>query len=316
MSSSHDEGSAPARPEISDQVVPDRRPHLWMAGALVILVGLVVLVVSRSGASSTAVRETGTPGQVLVLAIPAFLAGVLSFVSPCTLPLLPAYFAFTFQARRDRMVMMTIAFFLGLATSFVVLGATATAIGRLFLRALDVLTVVGGGAVIIFGLLSMVGRGFGSGGMRPVRTPTFLGSYLYGATFALGWTACVGPILAALLTLLAANGMAVLHGALLAFLYALGLGTPLILVAAFYQTFAASTWQGRILRGRGWTVTVGRWTLYLHSTNLVSGFLLMTMGVLLASGQLMTISRWGQQTALAQWILGIEDAIRSFFGVS
>lgn len=293
---------------------PLRWHQHWRRMGIILLAGLGLLGLYHLG-SAAAPPASATTGQFMVLAIPAFLAGVLSFVSPCTLPLLPAYFAFTFQARRDRIVVMTLAFFLGLATSFVIVGATATAVSRLLLRILDTLTVIGGIAVMGFGLLSLVGRGFSSGGVRPARTPTVLGSYLYGATFALGWTACVGPILAALLTLLATNGLAVLQGAFLAFLYALGLGTPLIIVAAFYQRFGGNSRLGRLLRGRGWEIALGRWTLYIHSTNLVSGVLLITMGALLASGQLMVISRWSQQTALAQWVLGMEDHLRSLFGL-
>ncbi|HEY1011374.1 MAG TPA: cytochrome c biogenesis CcdA family protein [Herpetosiphonaceae bacterium] len=274
-----------------------------------------VLLLQSLAPPPESLGAAGGFGQVLVLAIPAFLAGVLSFLSPCTLPLLPAYFAFTFQARRERIVLMTIAFFLGLATSLVALAATATALSRLLFRALPLLTVGGGLIVMGFGLLSLLGRGFGGSGHQHRRAPDVLGSYVYGATFALGWTACVGPILGALLTLLAAQGLAVLHGALLAFIYALGLGLPLILVASCYQRFGAHGGPGRLLRGRGWEVQLGRWRMYLHTTNILSGVLLIAMGALLASGQLMRISQWGQQTALAQWVLDAEEGIRTSFGL-
>src|SRR5215470_7788141 len=92
-------------------------------------------------------------GSVLVLAPAAFLAGVVSFLSPCTLPILPAYFAFTFQARREQVVLMTVAFFLGLATTMVVLGATATALSQLLFRDLTTITFVGGLIVIGFGVM-------------------------------------------------------------------------------------------------------------------------------------------------------------------
>ena len=255
----------------------------------------------------------GRRGSVLVLAPAAFLAGVVSFLSPCTLPILPAYFAFTFQARRERVVFMTVAFFLGLATTMVVVGASATALSQVLFRNMREITLVGGLIVIGFGIMSLLGKGFT--GVRLLDRPTasVAGSYLYGATFALGWTACVGPILGALLTLLATQGLAVLQGAVLAFIYALGLGTPLIVIAAFFSRLGSGSRFWRVVRGRGVEVDLGFTTLHLHTTSIASGILLILMGVLLATGQLTALSQWSQQTPLAQWATGLEQAIDRLF---
>ncbi len=272
---------------------------LLIGGAAGLVVAALAVLSLGGGEAQDSLSPTGG-GSVLVLALPAFLAGVLSFLSPCTLPILPAYFAFTFQARRERVVLMTIAFFLGLATTMVLLGASATALSQVLFRNLESITLVGGLVMIGFGVTSLLGKGFS--GMKMLDRPSASvgGSYLYGATFAFGWTACVGPILGALLTMLATQGIAVVQGAVLAFIYALGLGTPLIVIARFFHRLGSGSRFWRIVRGRGFEVNLGFATLYLHITSIASGVLLIAIGVLLATGQLWTISQWSRQTPLAQ----------------
>lgn len=288
--------------------------RLFIIGGLVAAILLIITVLSINSGSEMATVFTGG-ANLLVLAIPAFLAGVLSFLSPCTLPILPAYFAFTFQANRQSIVMMTVAFFLGLATTMTILGASATALSALVFSSRDALTFWGGLIVIAFGVMSLLGKGFAGPKMQERPVATVAGSYLYGATFALGWTACVGPILGALLTLLASQGIAILQGAVLAFIYAMGLGLPLILLAAFFSRLGTGSRFWKILRGRGFEVRVGPWTLYLHSTSIASGILLIIMGLLLATGQLTRITEWAQYNSFTQWWVGLESEINRLFGL-
>lgn len=280
--------------------------HLLLIGGVLVL----LLLVTIWGRGSIAAAGNG---NLLVLALPAFLSGLLSFLSPCTLPILPTYFAWTFGARRERVVRMTTAFFMGLATTMVVLGASASALSQLLSHYLRELTLVGGLVIIGFGMMSLLGKGFS--GVRRLDRPTanVAGSYLYGATFALGWTACVGPILGALLTMLAASGGTVLEGAILAFVYALGLGTPLIVSASILARHGRESRLWRVMRGRGFTIQAGRRTLFLHSTSIASGLLLIVTGLLLATGQLAVFSQWSVQTSLAQWLLGLEESIQRLF---
>jgi cytochrome c-type biogenesis protein len=299
----------PAPEVASEQPFPIRA--LLLGLGLALLVG-VVAILSFGDAGSDAVVPNGR-GSLLVLAPAAFLAGIFSFLSPCTLPILPAYFAFTFQARRDRVVLMTVAFFLGLATTMVAVGASATALSQVLFRNLTALTTVGGLIVIAFGVMSILGKGFTGAKLLDRPTASVAGSYVYGATFALGWTACVGPILGALLTLLATQGIAVLQGAVLAFIYALGLGMPLIVMATFFSRLGSGSRFWQLMRGRGFEVNLGFTTLYLHTTSVFSGLLLVFVGVLLASGQLTLLSQWSQQTRLGEWAVSIEQGIESLF---
>lgn len=302
---------ASSRPQVLSEARP-RRPAR-AAGVLVLLAALALVGLSQVRLAGPVAGTTPLgDASLLVLALLAFVSGMLSFLSPCCLPVLSAYFAVTFQARRERIVVMTIAFFLGLATTLVVLGASATALSQLLFQNLRVLTLIGGLLVIGFGVLSLLGKGFGGPRVLDRPTASVTGSYLYGATFALGWTACVGPILGALLTVLATQGIAVLQAAMLAFIYALGLGMPLLLTATFFSRLGNGSRVWRVLRGRGFTVALGRTTLHLHTTSVISGVLLIAMGVLLATGQLTALSQWSVQTPVTQWVLDLEDQIRAF----
>jgi cytochrome c-type biogenesis protein len=279
-----------------------------LGAALLILALLVALGGER-------VATTGSNRSLVILAPAAFLAGALSFLSPCTLPLLPAYFAFTFQARKSSVVLMTVAFFLGLATTLTVLGASATALSLFFLRNLDRITTIGGIAIIAFGVMSLLGKGFTGPQFDQRPSATAIGAYIYGATFALGWTACVGPILGAILTLLATQGVAIVQGALLAFVYALGLGLPLILIATFFSRLGSGTRFWKIIRGRGFSINIAGRSLHLHTTSVISGLLLIVMGYLLTSGQLTQITQFGASTDISLWVIEIEERLNALLGV-
>lgn len=228
--------------------------------ALGIVLAVVVMLLVGS-----LLPDSGSGGQpafgvqtqsFLVLAVLSFLGGVLSFVSPCTLPILPAYFAFAFQSGRKQIAANTMAFMLGLATMFSLLGAGASVIGRVLQENADLLLLLGGSAIVIFGVMSLLGKGFSgfaqeeSGGSR---SSTLGGSYVFGVTFAVGWTSCVGPILGIVLTLAATTG-SVLRGIMLLFIYTLGLGLPLVVVSTLFGRASRQSLFWRVLRGKGWRV--------------------------------------------------------------
>ena len=296
-----------------------RRGNLrrWLAlavGALAVLLVLGLLAPSGAGtALQPALGSGGDAGALLALALPAYLAGVFSLLSPCCLPILPAYFSFTFGAQRHRVVAMSLAFFLGLATTMVVLGASFTALGALIFPYRETVTSVGGIVIIGFGIMLLLGKGFTGLQLRDRPAATLAGTYLYGLTFSFGWTACVGPILGAVLTALATTGISVLSGAVLAFIYALGLATPLTLLATFFGRLGSGTRASRLLRGRGFSVRVASLTLHLHTTQLLSGAMLILVGLLLATGQLAWLTQQMASGSAARLALGVEQWLANLF---
>ena len=248
---------------------------------------------------------------ILVLTLLAFIAGVFSFLSPCTLPILPAYFAVTAQTDRARMGMMSLAFFFGLASLFVAMGASASALGQLLRNYMFQISQIGGGIVAIFGVMTLFGKGFSGASFQGKPASTFIGFFLFGATFALGWTPCVGPILSSIL-MLAASEKTVFQGMNLLFFYAVGLGLPLILVATLCGNLPKDGMFWTLLRGKGWDIPVGGKTFFLHTTNLFSGILLIALGVVLATGY-MTYVNSLIPIEIQLWFSKLEEGVLHWF---
>jgi cytochrome c-type biogenesis protein len=280
--------------------------------AVVVLLGGITLLIIGFNAGST---EQTLGAGMLALIPAAFLSGVLSFLSPCSLPILPAYFAYSFQSSKKNIVLMTLAFFAGLATTMTVLGASVTAVGRLLVRNITALSLIGGAVIILFGLLSVLGKGPVGVQFQDSPSRTVGGSYVYGATFAIGWTACIGPILGAILTLLATQGAGILQGAFLSFVYALGLGMPLILISTWFSRLGNGSPFWKFVRGKGVAVKVFGHELLFHTTTLVSGLLLIGMGLLLMTGTLNQLTQLGLESNLSAWVINIDEQIRVFFGL-
>ena len=226
----------------------------WLLLVSIFLIVLFLILGTFTQSSSNSQLAFGIQTQPFaVLAMLAFFAGLLSFVSPCTLPVLTAYFAFAFQSERQRIATNTLAFMLGLATTFSILGAVGFAVGRVLLQNQQLLLLVGGSIILIFGVMSLLGMGFGgikqAGGHQ--YSATVGGSYLFGLTFAVGWSSCVGPILGSVLTL-AAQTTSVWRGMMLLFIYTIGLGLPLLIVSTFFGRMSRQSLFWRALKGKGW----------------------------------------------------------------
>jgi cytochrome c-type biogenesis protein len=223
----------------------------------------------------------------------AFGAGILSFVSPCVLPVVPGYLSFVSgssveelskgasKARRWTIMADILAFVLGFSAVFVILGASATALGAFFLSKLSILSKIAGVLVIILGL-HMLGVFRLTALYREKRFHTeskrvgVLGSFLVGVAFAFGWSPCIGPILGGILAY-AGTRDTVGQGMLLLAVYSLGLGLPFIIAGLSMDAFFRLT---------------GRFKKHFRAIEVTSGVLLITVGVLIFTNQLALISGW------------------------
>ncbi len=181
--------------------------------------------------------------------VSAFLAGVLMFLAPCTLPLVPGYLAFLGGVAHDqdprahRWIVFSnaFAFTLGFTLLFVALGLASGAIGAALIAHRVILSRIGGAFVVLFGL-SMIGFfSFPALGINKVRLPKFItagsrrGSFFMGLLFALGWSPCLGPILGSILVIASTSGHT-LYGAYLLFVFAFGLAFPFLMLAAMLSS--------------------------------------------------------------------------------
>ncbi|CCQ90493.1 Cytochrome c biogenesis protein transmembrane region (modular protein) [Nitrospina gracilis 3/211] len=262
---------------------------------------------SASASNPFQPESTLPKANILLLSILSLLAGLFSFLSPCTLPILPAYFAVTAQTTRTRMTLNSFAFFCGLASLFILMGASASFLGSLLRDYLFSLTTWGGILVLIFGVMTLFGKGFSGATFQNAPASTFIGYFLFGATFAMGWTPCVGPILSGIL-ILAASEKTILQGMTLLFFFAVGLGMPLVILSAFCSHLSKDSWFWRMLRGKGWNIQLGSRTFHLHSTNLFSGLLLIGLGYALAAGYL-TYFNSMIPIELQIWFSGFEEKV-------
>ena len=224
----------------------------------------------------------------------ALAAGVLSFLSPCILPLVPAYLAFLSgvsyddmtssaapAARSSRVLIAAGAFVLGFITVFVLLGASATFLSRIIADHLAVLEKIAGALVVVLGLhyaglLRIPFLNYEARFHPALRNAGPLGAYAVGLAFAFGWTPCVGPVLATILAV-AGSSPSIGHGMLLLGAYGLGIGIPFIIAALAIRPFLKAA---ALLRQRSRVV------------EMVLGLMMVVTGALMFVGSLAEVSGW------------------------
>ncbi len=233
----------------------------------------------------------------------ALAAGIISFLSPCVLPIVPPYLAYMSGVSlsdlsesgqsRARAVVPALFFVLGLSTVFIFLGFTASAIGTVFLQYQSYFNTIAGVLVMVFGahFVGVYRIKFLDREARidaGDRGGSSLGAYILGLAFAFGWTPCIGPQLGAILSLAASEG-SVARGTTLLAIYAIGLGVPFLLVAAFLPRL-----QGLM----GWMKR------HMEQIERVMGLLLWTIGLLMLTGGFSAFSFWLLETFPALAVLG------------
>jgi len=222
----------------------------------------------------------------------AFVAGLLSFLSPCVLPLIPGYISFISGASlqelsstadikkvRRKVLLNSIAFVIGFSVVFILLGASATAISKLMLKYLRPVSIIAGVVIIIIGLHTMgvfkIAALYSEKRFQTNTKPVnVFGSFVIGLAFAFGWTPCIGPILAGILAIAAAQHT-VWKGIQLLIVYSLGLGIPFMITAysitLFFKLF------DKIKK-------------YLNIIEWIAGLLLVVIGILMITGGLTVIA--------------------------
>jgi len=227
----------------------------------------------------------------------AFVAGVLSFISPCVLPLVPGYLSFisgvsldemrdttgteASRAGRRRVFTTSLAFVLGFSLVFIGLGASASAVGQFLMNQLSLIGKVAGVIIIIFGLHLMgvfqVSWLYKEKRFHAERKPAGpLGAFFVGIAFAFGWTPCIGPILAAILAV-AASKETIREGVVLLAVYSAGLGIPFLVTSLGVNQFFAAF--SKIRR-------------YYKAIEVVSGALLVVIGALIFTNRFTLIAQY------------------------
>jgi cytochrome c-type biogenesis protein len=222
----------------------------------------------------------------------AFVAGLLSFLSPCILPLVPPFLCYMAgisvtdlledrQGLEPRVVVAAVAFVAGFSLVFVALGLTASMAGRFISAHLSLLCMVAGGVIIVMGLhflgVFRIPLLYCSATLQiERRRPGLLGAFVMGLAFAFGWTPCAGPILAAVLLMAGAKDTAG-QGALLLLAYSAGTGIPFLIAAAFTGRFMA---------------LLGRARRHLGAVEKTMGAFLVATGLMFLAGVMPAVSEW------------------------
>jgi len=224
----------------------------------------------------------------------AFLAGLVSFLSPCVLPLVPGYISIISGSSLDQLkarakdaslfravLMNSIMFIVGFSITFILLGASATWIGQVLVSRMRLLGQLAGLILIVFGIHLMgifkINFLYKDKRFHNVEKPRgLLGALVLGLAFAFGWTPCIGPILAGILTL-ASTKQTVTQGMFLLAIYSAGLGIPFLLTSLALNKFLAF---------------YSRFKKHFHAVEVVSGALVVAVGVLILTGSLTRLATW------------------------
>ncbi len=226
------------------------------------------------------------------LPLAAFVAGLISFLSPCVLPLVPGYISLISGAAIEdlkvqdsrlmrRVMLQSVMFILGFSVVFIMLGAVSSSVGQLLAHYRTVIAKVAGIVIIIFGLhltgIFRINALYADKRLHGVKGGSSpWGAFVIGFAFAFGWTPCVGPILSVILTF-AAEQDTVMKGVLLLAVYSLGLAVPFLLTALGIERFVSF---------------YKRFQKHMHMLEVASGALLIALGVLLVMGRLSIISSY------------------------
>ena len=235
------------------------------------------------------ITDYSAMGQIAV----AFIAGLISFLSPCVLPLVPGYISIVsgssleqLKAQKETSLRRTvltnsITFIIGFSITFIVLGASATWLGQVLVSWRQLLDKIAGLVLIVFGVhvlgIVKINALYQDKRFHSVEKPRgAIGALFLGLAFAFGWTPCLGPILAGILAI-ASTKQTVTEGMLLLGVYSAGLGIPFLITSLALNKFLSF---------------YGRFKKHFHAVEMVSGALVIAVGVMMVTGSLTRIASW------------------------
>jgi cytochrome c-type biogenesis protein len=244
---------------------------------------------------------------MILLIILVFITGILTFLAPCTLPVLPAYLAFSAQQSRTSTLARTTFFGLGVALVFLLLGLLAGTLGYFIGTHKDLIARISGIIFILLAVLVFTGKGIPGFQISAKPSRTLAGSFLFGIIFALSWSGCIGPVLGFVL-ILAANTHTALGGAALLLVYAAGLLLPLLIVSAFLDKLPRNGKLWRLLRG-----TIVRIAGHeVQTTNLVTAIMLFVLGMIF----LLRLDALLGQSSLINRVFGWEERLAGILNIT
>jgi cytochrome c biogenesis protein CcdA len=208
--------------------------------------------------------------------IVAFLGGILSLFSPCILSILPVFFACTFKEKR-RLLEMSVVFFFGFSLVFTLMGLAASGFGGVLMSHRQELNIATGSFLVLFGIMSLLGKGFSLSFLRfpwhsGKHRSDIVGTFLLGVMFAVGWSPCIGPILGSILLIASTTADAV-YGAALLFVYSLGIFIPMFLIAFMFDKYKVL--EHEWLKEKKEMM----YMFNIHLTNVIAGVLFVLLGL-------------------------------------
>lgn len=253
----------------------------------------------------------------------AFLGGILALLSPCTGVVLPAFFAYSYRSRGS-LLRQTYVFFLGLALVFVPLGFASSFLATLLVDHGSTVYAIGGALLIALGIATIFGgdigslwyrvtgrdlSGAGQGLVQGARDDTGR-SLMLGIVFGLTTSSCTAPIVGAMAALTVTAGLSSLWAMVLFLVFALGIATPLFVLAALFERYDLG--RSKLLRARPWHVRVGARTIEFHPHHVITGVLLVALGAIFVATRgttelVRTFEAWGATDVYIRWTEGLRS---------
>lgn len=294
---------------------------VWMTLGTVALVLIVVFGSRLISPASVGGQEAAIPLWALLPV--AYLGGVLALLSPCSGAILPAFFAYSFDTK-GHLVRMTYVFYLGLALIFVPISGASSLVNNFILENSELIFAIGGAVLIAFGLVALFGFDMGRltaavgfepstfGQDRVSQAKTEEGKvYLMGAVFGFATSSCTAPILSGLVALSVTTGLSAVGGIMLFLVFALGIVTPLFVLALVFEK---SDVAQRMTRAKPISLGVGRFEHSFHPVHLASGIALILLGVVfIVFRGTLALTHYYTQWGLADTYNDLNLALQSFF---